>query len=132
MLMLSKDEFKEFVKRSVIFQRKESPSSMTYVNIDNEGSICPFCREQMKTTKVDECWYLYCICGDAREYSSRINSLLHNITELQNELNKQETIVLNNVLNICKEHYDKVLMPEFWKKWDDEHKEIMNIESLGD
>ena len=133
-MLFTIEQFKNLVKKSITFQKHKGQFSYVALN-NNEYAICLYCQNKMQTHNTHGMWYLFCDCIDAKNMSALLDQLFEERRKIDEKINNIYNCIEEKALDICKKHVTEVIMPKFWKDFDDDYKQhrddILKLENIN-
>jgi len=127
-MIIKADDILNAVKHG--FQFQTLGGSYSYLNIENEVNLCPFCGEKMKATNSQGKWIQVCNCENGVNYTLKVSELLKKKSEIEVELDKIRNEVEFHALNVFKKYYQDVILPDLEMRQKIENQIILTIPFL--
>jgi len=126
--MFNREELIVLIKRGIIHQ-KDSISS-TYINLEGEEALCPFCEGKMQVTKFENNWKMYCECDKSQEIFSKLSHLFKQKEDIDSEIMTIQKDINELALTKFKQHFIESLYKSIIQDYEDCKKEIETITTL--
>jgi len=127
--MLKAEEVLILIKKGIKYQDKFK-GNFSYINVENDILVCPFCNTQLKPIKFMSVYIQTCSCEKGKEYYEKINVLLETKIKIEDELNVLYKEIEEKAFKAFKLYYQKTIIPLMIKMQEIENTLIEELPSL--